>query len=172
MSQSAKVRAFATVLAPCAIVLTLRAFSGVGPAASSAATANPPSSILPPAPVEQTPANTPAASRAILERIALLRSTSNLPSPMDHPPEPAVQPEGDTQPAGPTTPSPAPTPGRVDLRLTATMGSGASAGALINGKFVRIGDIISGHEIISIDAAAFTVILKAEDGTERILRRR
>lgn len=168
MSQASRFRAFATVLAPCALVLGLRALTGLGPATSLAESATPPSATLPPTPSERAPAAQTAASRALLDRIAQLRATPVSQSPMDHPPERAALPEAEA----PESPSPTPASPRAEFRLTATMGSGASAGALINGKFLRVGDTIAGHRVVDIDAAAFTVVLKADDGSERTLRRR
>jgi len=176
MSMLNQPKGLLAILAPCAIILVVRFVSSLGPATSVAAVGAPGPSpvdgVIPLATVGK-PASTPQPSEAVtaakLNRyIADLRQTGRVSSPMDHAPARAVVAEPVQAPvdAVPIAPD------RTELRLTATMGTGSSAAALINGKILRIGDTIAGLTIISIDSAEFLVTLQTEGGDERLLRRR
>ncbi len=164
------------ILAPCAIILAVRFISSLGPASSAAAVggpgSNPADGVLSPVAVAKpspTPQPSEAATAAKLSQyITNLRQTGRVISPMDHAPARAVIAEP-VQPPAEVVPI---APDRTELRLTATMGTGPSAAALINGKILRVGDTIAGLTIISIDSAEFLVTLQTEGGDERVLRRR
>lgn len=164
------------ILSPCAIILAVRFFSSLGPSTSAAAVGtvgpSPVYGTNPVAPVvkpEQAPAQSDAAVAARLSRyITTLRQAGRVHSPMDHAPARfiAAAPVPDAIPEVPIAPD------RTDLRLTATIGAGESAAALINGKILRVGDTIAGLTIVSINSAEFFVTLRTERGEEQSLRRR
>lgn len=164
------------ILSPCAIILLVRFVSSLGPNTSAAALVDSGSGPVDPLSAPATPikpSQTSQPSEAVKaaklsQYIAALREAGRVDSPMDHAPA-----RIDT--AAPV-PVPVPevpiAPDRTELRLTATMGTGESAAALINGKILRVGDTIAGLTVISIDSAEFLVTLRNERGDETLLRRR
>jgi len=162
------------ILAPCAIIAAVRVLSGLGPSTAPAATADlaahgggavgpagAGSPAVPPVPPAET-----ARLAALSTHIAALQRNSKIICPMDQPPE--LQ-EPAPAPGGVTIISPV-QPG--ELRLSATLGRGDTASAVINGKMLNVGDSVDKYTVVSIDAAAFAVVLQDAQGAQRTLTRR
>ena len=164
------------ILSPCAIIIAVRFVSSLGPSTTAAAVGtvglspvDGPNPSAAAAKDFQTPRQSEDVAAAKLSQyIAGLRQAGRVRSPMDHAPARAIAAE----------PVPVPVleapiaPDRTELRLTATMGTGESAAALINGKILRVGDTVAGLTIISINSAEFLVTLQNERGDKLFLRRR
>lgn len=103
---------------------------------------------------------------ALRTYISALQGNGKIACPMDHPPAPQ---EPATAPSGLTIINPV-QPGQ--LRLSATLGRGATASAVINGKILNVGDSVDKYTVVSIDAAAFSVVLQDAQGAQRTLTRR
>lgn len=155
-----RLHAGATAAAPVLALGLLRLLTDAGPRAAPAATGEPEQADPTPAVATTSPVN--AAQRRAMEWLRS-RPAVTVGSPMDHPPA-AAPVERD---AAPAAAQPAVVE-EVRPAVTAIVGRGATARALVNGKVLGVGDEVSpGWRVTGIDAREQVVEITGPEGAVR-----
>jgi len=153
------------VVAPFALVLAIGFFTGES-AVPDSASADPGSAVAPGTTIaegalSQAPTVKPSAKQLAAAMFVLAYKPGGLAnSPMLQLPATAVE-EPRAQPS--VTASQSVSPGGPKLRITAMMGSGPTAIAVVNGRAVRVGDkLANGYVIANIDVSGGSISLRTE----------
>lgn len=158
-------RSVVAITAPCIVIGGMRLFGGGNPQSATAAVleagAAPVAHGVTPAPLKLDPAT--IASLRAAETLTKARIDR---SPMDHPPAVAAPKQAEQSPPVETPRAPG------EFRVTAMLGSGDNAAAVINGRVVRVGDRIADAQVLAIDTAAMTVDILLAGNERKTLTRR